>query len=77
MKTKNHYLHAVKGQGVWRLKSEKPIVTLEDLRSLIAVHVHTRRPALVAELKRLGTDKISTLNKEHYTTFYKFMQNLK
>ena len=70
------YLHAIHGQGIWRVKKLKPTCAKDDLRREIAKLVPIHRPALVAELKRLGATAIRNLDESHYSAFYNFMKQL-
>lgn len=70
------YLHAAHGQGVWRVKALKPQPTYDEVANAMRPKILKNRPALVAKLKSLGADRLSTLGKKHYREFKKFIDAL-
>lgn len=56
---------------------KEPGVSLSDLRMLLASKVESHRDKIKSELSKFSAKNLSSLDSEHYETFYTYLSKLK
>ena len=57
-------------------KTEEPVVSIQDIRTLLASKVDNHRETIRAKLTELGSKNVTGLDARNYDAFYEFLKDL-